>query len=276
MNRYNDFEIENGVLKKYRGSGGNVIIPDGVTSIGDDAFWGCSSLTSIIIPDNITSIGGTAFCGCSGLTSITIPDSVKSIGEYAFEYTKIKRFEISSGNRCYKAINGNLYTYDEATLVAYACGKEDDNFVIPDSVTSIYSYAFNGCSGLTSITIPNSVTSIGGSAFVGCKNLKYIICSEETEKLLNRKRRSKSIVHFWKLIKNENASDDVVSNFITMVTENVISSFRALKNDIEFYSFALENYDITAEDAEQIIEFTDSIECRATLLQYINNKTINS
>ena len=63
----------------------SVTIPDGVTSIGDGAFYGCSGLTSVTIPDSVTSIGSYAFCDCSGLTSVTIPDSVTSIGDYAFK-----------------------------------------------------------------------------------------------------------------------------------------------------------------------------------------------
>ena len=122
----------------------SVIPADGsVTSIGDSAFFGCSSLTSIVIPDSVTSIGGDAFYGCSSLTGITIPDSVTSIGSFAF-----------SGCSSLTGIT------------------------IPDSVTSIGSQAFYGCSSLTSIAIPDSVTSIGGFAFYGCSSLTSILVAE--------------------------------------------------------------------------------------------------
>ena len=79
----NEFEIKNGVLVKYHGSGGDVTIPDGVTSIGEGAFY-CSNLTSVTIPDSVTSIGNIAFCYCSSLKRVTIPESVTSIGTHAF------------------------------------------------------------------------------------------------------------------------------------------------------------------------------------------------
>ena len=79
-----DFEIENGVLKEYLGSSETVAIPDGITSIGDNAFWNCSSLISIDIPDGVISIGDSAFEWCKSLQSIHIPDSVTSIGDEAF------------------------------------------------------------------------------------------------------------------------------------------------------------------------------------------------
>ena len=176
----------------------SIIIPDSVTSIGGGAFYYCSSLTSITIPDSVTSIGGSAFSYCTSLTSITIPDSVTSIGSSAFAYcsslesitipksvtsigsyafrgcSSLTSITVDENNANYKSIDGNLYTKDGKTLIQYAIGKTNSSFTIPNSVTSIGSSAFGGCSSLTSVTIPDSVTSIGSSAFGGCSSLTSV------------------------------------------------------------------------------------------------------
>ena len=84
MSDLKDFVIVKGVLKKYKGTDNEVIIPDGVKRIGKEAFYDCENLTSITIPNGVTSISDKAFQLCTGLASITIPDSVTSIGDEAF------------------------------------------------------------------------------------------------------------------------------------------------------------------------------------------------
>ena len=139
----------------------NINIPNNVTIIGDGAFSGCSSLTSVTIPSSVTSIGDYTFSGCSFLTSITIPGSVTSIGTAPFyNCTSLTEIKVSGGSS-YTAVNGVLLTADKKTLVAYPAGSTSTSFTVPDSVTSIGSYAIYGCNRMKSITIPANVKEIG-------------------------------------------------------------------------------------------------------------------
>ena len=162
-----------------------IVIEDGVTSIGDYAFRGCSSLTSITLPDSVTSIGDCAFVFCVGLSSITLPDSVTSIGDSAFKncssltsitipdrVTSIEPYAFDNCSSLTSITIPNSVTSIGASAF-YNC-RSLTSITIPDRVTSIESRAFTGCSSLTSITIPDSVTSIGYATFTGCSSLTSI------------------------------------------------------------------------------------------------------
>ena len=139
------------------------VIPASVTSIGDRAFSGCSSLSSIVIPNSVTSIGDGAFAGCSSLSNIAIPASVTSISNSVFSSCR----SLSS-----------IFIPDSVTFIgnnAFSCCNSLSNIVIPASVTSIGNSAFSYCNSLSNIVIPASVTSIGYSAFSGCSSLSNIV-----------------------------------------------------------------------------------------------------
>ena len=161
----------------------SVVLPNSMTTIGENMFYNCSELRSVMIPDTVTDIGGYAFNKCSKLTSVTIPDSVTSIGLCAFEdCTSISTVTIGTG-----VTNIGVYTFSGCSrLASVTIGSSVRNIesyafqdcsglrsvIIPDSVTSIESYAFDRCSSLTSVTIPASVTHIG--TFRDCSNLSRV------------------------------------------------------------------------------------------------------
>ena len=171
------------------------VIPDGVDWIEHEAFVGCVNLTTVTLPDTITLIRSSAFDGCTNLTNITLPDRVREIEEYAFrdctnltsitigkglallnqsaflECTSLTNITVDAENEHFQSVDGNLYTKDEQTLILYALGKTEQEFVIPDGVTDIESYAFSGCLRLKRISIGPHVKHIGGYAFKGCFNL---------------------------------------------------------------------------------------------------------
>ena len=143
-----------------------ITLPDGLESIGDKAFYSCSSLTAIDIPSSVTSIGEEAFRSCTSLKDVTLPDGLESIGSYAFNScTSLTAIEIPS----------SVTSIAENTFGGCTSLKD---VTLPDGLESIGSYAFRDCTSLTAIEIPSSITSIGTSAFNGCTSLEAVTLLE--------------------------------------------------------------------------------------------------
>ena len=146
----------------------SVYIPDSVTNIGEQAFWGCGYLEKITLPESLITIGNWAFSDCKALTKVTIPKSVTSIGTGVFNYcTSLTNINVDAGNSNYKSIGGNLYSKDGKTILQYAPGKTSTSFIIPNHVENIAMHAFSGCYRLENITIDSGVKYIGPIAIIG-------------------------------------------------------------------------------------------------------------
>ncbi len=196
----------------------SVMIGDGVTSVGNYAFDGCTKLTSITIPESVTSIGRKAFYGCTGITEInynaiscSLPyeayeDTFSDIGlngggivaniganvteipdELLFGCTNFKAITVDENNQYYSSDEyGVLFNKDKTTLIKFPAKCVKTEYVIPDTVTKVDNYAFLLCTNLTEITIPESVTRIKYNAFYSCTyltriNYNAILCDDLPE-----------------------------------------------------------------------------------------------
>ena len=149
----------------------NVIIEQGITSIGGYMLYGCSNIEKITVPNSVTSIGIQAFRGCSSLKTMVIPNGVTSIKSAVFyECSSLKTIMIPDSVMC---IDGSAFS---------GCSSLE-TITIPDGVTKIDWYAFSGCSSLETITIPDSVTNIEQYAFRGCSSLKTITIPDGVTKI---------------------------------------------------------------------------------------------
>ena len=163
--KMNDYSVNNRApwyKPWYKSDIKRIIIGDGITTIGDDAFYDCGALTSVTIPNSVTEIGYSAFENCRSLTSITIPNSVTEIKHYTF---------IGCSKLTSITIPNSVTTIG---ISAFSYCRSLTSITIPNSVTRIGKEAFEQCRSLTSITIPNSVTRIGKEAFRACTNLQKV------------------------------------------------------------------------------------------------------
>ena len=183
----NNYLSSNRPWESYERSIVNVVINNGVKTIGNYAFYYCDNLTSIIIPDSVTTIGERAFAECDDLTFLIIPDSVTTIGEWAFGHCH----NLSS------IIIGNSVTI--ISNYAFAACWSLTGVIIPNSVTVIGNCAFNGCESLTSVTIPASVTTIGKDTFSHCyklNNVYYSGTKEQWNKIVGDSGLNSDVIHY--------------------------------------------------------------------------------
>lgn len=180
--RTDEFVIRNGVLERYYGSGEEVVIPDGVTSIGKEAFIRNEKLKKVVCPEGVRRIGEGAFRWCDCLTTVSLPGSVTVIGAYAFEKcNNLENISIPEGVTyigeqaffgCDKLADINGFIIIKGIL--FGCLVGDKEIILPEEITRIDQEAFDQCPKLTGITLPKTLKSIGRRAFWGLRDLTVL------------------------------------------------------------------------------------------------------
>lgn len=208
-NSEDDFDIQNGVLIKYTGRSQEVVIPNGVTSIGEMAFFNNTSITSVVIPEGVTSIENGAFSTCWNLASVTLPKTLTNIERQAFYGCNLTSVAIPEGvtrihdeafYQCKNLANVNIPasveyigsgTFSETAVIKDSNNWKNGvlyidqwiidaqntisgNYEVPEGTLGIRNLAFANCKNLTSVTLPKTLKSVGDDAFFNCINLKKL------------------------------------------------------------------------------------------------------
>ncbi len=161
------------------------VVEEGVTNVGEYAFYDCPNLTQIILADSVTRIDYMAFGDCTGLTAVTIGKNVRTVGDCSYRPAfhgggaflgcrNLKSIAVEAGNGNYISEDGVLYSGDMTILSAYPAGKTDPSYRILDGVEYIEPCTFMGCVHLKTVLLPDSLDAIGGYAFADCSHLRYL------------------------------------------------------------------------------------------------------
>lgn len=202
MDSYSSFGTNISPWKDYIDNIVEVVIEEGVTSVGSYAFYGSDSLVKVTLPSTISSIAANSFGYCKALEEITIPDLVTSLSSSTFNYctslkivnigsgltsfnswaftgsTAIEAMNVSEDNIYLASIDGVLFNAAMTQITLYPAGKTDAEYTVPDSVTSIATSAFEGNTYLEAIYVPNTLVTIGSFAFYGCSSLTTLGLSD--------------------------------------------------------------------------------------------------
>ena len=219
----------------FNNSVSDVVIPSEieglpVTAISVGAFY-LSTITSIEVPDSVTSIGEMAFLGCTSLKSVKLSTGVAKIDKNAFgSCSALQEIQVAKDNPNFSSLNGVLYSKKQDTLVIYPAAKTDAAYIIPSNVTSVAMYAFSENPYLETLTIPNSLIKVGDSAFYNCKNLRAVSYNGTEEEwnqitigLLNEKLTGATIQYQERIIGDVNADGAFTVSDVVLLQKWLLS-----------------------------------------------------
>lgn len=201
-----------------------------VTAISVGAFY-LSTITSIEVPDSVTSIGEMAFLGCTSLKSVKLSTGVAKIDKNAFgSCSALQEIQVAKDNPNFSSLNGVLYSKKQDTLIIYPAAKTDAAYIIPSCVTSVAMYAFSENPYLEILTIPNSLIKVGDSAFYNCKNLRAVSYNGTEEEwsqitigLLNEKLTGATIQYQERIIGDVNADGAFTVSDVVLLQKWLLS-----------------------------------------------------
>lgn len=219
----------------FNNSVSDVVIPSEieglpVTAISVGAFY-LSTITSIEIPNTVTSIGEMAFLGCTSLKSVKLSTGVAKIDKNAFgSCSALQEIQVAKDNPNFSSLNGVLYSKKQDTLVIYPAAKTDAAYTIPSCVTSVAMYAFSENPYLETLTIPNSLIKVGDSAFYNCKNLRAVSYNGTEEEwnqitigLLNEKLTGANIQYQERITGDVNADGAFTISDVVLLQKWLLS-----------------------------------------------------
>lgn len=222
-------------ITSFNNSVSDVVIPSEieglpVTAISVGAFY-LSAITSIEIPDTVTSIGEMAFLGCTSLKSVKLSTGVAKIDKNAFgSCSALQEIQVAKDNPNFSSLNGVLYSKKQDTLVIYPAAKTDAAYIIPSGVTSVAMYAFSENPYLETLTIPNSLIKVGDSASYNCKNLRAVSYNGTEEEwnqitigLLNEKLTGATIQYQERIIGDVNADGAFTISDVVLLQKWLLS-----------------------------------------------------
>ena len=269
-------------------------LPEGLTAIGKGAFQYCMRLTELVIPDSVTHLGGETFLGCKRLTAVTVPDSPLVISSGLFEGCEaFREFRVEEGNRFFGLRDGMLLSADGRKVIAYPFGRRNQRVVIAEGVETIAAGTFNGCDFIKEVYMPDTVTHIGEGAFWGCYRVEYIRLSRNTVTKLKKLFGELSYDPEYLSVSPE-CFKELELQYKYCAAKTVLQSWADgeltqaehfayakafcgslaklldyLGENVELYRFVTRCSALTRYKAKKLLERTDSIECRAILLEYL-------